>query len=248
MNPAEFTTLARTEESLWWFRGMRRILLQLLDPLMKGGDLARVLEAGCGTGHFAGLLQRRYPARVFPTDLAGEGLRQAKAGGLSRLVQSDISRLPYRDRVFDAVLSLDVLVHFPRGEERPAIAEFARVLRPGGMLVIRVAALDLLRSRHSMFTSERQRYTRKRLIDVVRANGFRVERCTYANSLLLPVALAKFRLWEPLLRKPPASGTAPVAPWLDRLLHLPLALEATLIGWGIDLPLGQSIILIARRV
>ena len=43
-------------------------------------------------------------------------------------------------------------------------------------------------------------------------------RCSYANSLLMPVALAKFRLWEPLMRKAPASGVQPVAPWLDRIL------------------------------
>jgi len=47
--------------------------------------------------------------------------------------------------------------------------------------------------------------------------GVRVLRCSYVNSLLLPVALVKFRVWEPLLRKPPASGVEPVAPWLDKL-------------------------------
>ena len=67
-------------------------------------------------------------------------------------------------------------------------------------------------------------------------------RCSYANSLLMPVALAKFRLWEPLLRKPPASGVQPVAPWLDRLLHAPLAMEAAWLGTGSDLPLGQSLV------
>ena len=46
--------------------------------------------------------------------------------------------------------------------------------------------------------------------------GIRVLRCTYANSLLLPVALAKFRLWEPLMRQAPAerrgAGSAVAGP------------------------------------
>lgn len=127
------------------------------------------------------------------------------------------------------------------------MSEFARVLRPGGLLVLRVSALDALRSRHSMFTRERQRFTRGRLVRLARENGFRVLRCTYANTLLVPIALVRFRLWEPLLRKPPASGTAPVAPWLDRLLYLPLAVESKLIAAGMNLPLGQSLILVAEK-
>jgi hypothetical protein len=78
--------------------------------------------------------------------------------------------------------------------------------------------------------------------------GVRVLRCTYVNSLLLPVALAKFRVWEPLLRKPPASGVEPVAPWLDKLLYAPLALEAAWLGAGHRFPAGQSLVLIGEKM
>ena len=72
-------------------------------------------------------------------------------------------------------------------------------------------------------------------------------RCTYANSLLLPVALARFRIWEPLLRNGPASGTAPVSPWLDRMLYLPLAAESLWLGWGGNFAAGQSILLFGEK-
>jgi hypothetical protein len=65
---------------------------------------------------------------------------------------------------------------------------------------------------------------------------------------LLPVAIARFRVWEPLLRKPPASGTKLIAPWLDRLLFRPLAVEAALIRRGIDFPAGQSLILLGEKL
>ena len=102
------------------------------------------------------------------------------------------------------------------------------MLAPGGLLVLRVSALDMLRSRHSAFACERQRFTRRAWLELARSCGIRVLRCTYANSLLLPVALAKFRLWEPLTRRPAESGVRPVAGWLDRLLYFPLALEVRL--------------------
>jgi len=114
--------------------------------------------------------------------------------------------------------------------------------------VVRVSALDILHSRHSDFAFERQRFTRKRLMGLFTGCGVRVLRCTYANSLLMPVALAKFRIWEPLMRRPPASGVAPVAPWLDRLLSLPLAAESAWLGAGRNLPVGQSLILIGEKM
>ena len=247
MNPAEFANIARAEEDFWWYRGMRRILSRMLDPVAGRRTVHNVLEAGCGTGYNARLLEQRYPWRVFPLDLQMEGLQYGRSHGLQRLVQGDVAALPFRTAVFDAVLSLDVIVHFPRGEENRPIAEFCRVLVPGGLLVLRVSALDILRSRHSQFATERQRFTIKRLAELVSRHGIRVLRCTYANALLVPVALAKFRIWEPLTRRPPESGVQPVSGWLNRMLMLPLAAESWWLGKGLNFPAGQSLILIGEK-
>src|SRR5262249_15122383 len=156
--------------------------------------------------------------------------------------------LPFAAASFDLVMSLDVIVHFERGQEHYAARELARVLTPGGLLVVRVSALDILHSRHSQFAFERQRFTRRRLIGMFTRAGIRVHRCTYANTLLMPVALAKFRIWEPLTRQMPASGVKPVSAWLDRLLSLPLSLEAAWIGSGRNFPVGQSLVLIGEKM
>jgi hypothetical protein len=121
------------------------------------------------------------------------------------------------------------------------------VLKPGGLLLIRAAALDLLRSRHSEFAQERQRFTRARLVAAVERAGVRVERVTYLNSLLLPAALLKFRIWEPLTNAPARSGVQPAAKWLDSLLYLPLRIEAAWIGQGGAFPAGQSLVLVGRK-
>lgn len=247
MNPAEFANIAKCEKDFWWYRGMRAILFRMLDPYLAGRRIARALEAGCGTGYFSRLLQTERQWPVVPVDLSPEGLRYARGMGVERLVQADIVGLPFAANVFDMVMSIDVLPHLPRGEEDRAIGEFVRVLAPGGLLVLRTAALDILRSRHSQFAVERQRFTRARLESAVERAGVRVLRCTYANALLMPIALAKFRIWEPLLQKPAASGVDPVAPWLDRLLYRALAAEAAWIGAGRDFPAGQSLVLIGEK-
>ena len=247
MNPAEFANIAALEENFWWFRGMRRILFRLLDQQVKDRKLDLVLEAGCGTGRLSQKLSERYGWRMVPVDLAHEGLEYGRGFGVERMTQADIARLPFPDASFDAVLSMDVIVHFPRGEEHRAFSELARVLKPGGLMVIRVSALDMLRSRHSKFAHERQRFTRSRLLEQLRAADLRIFRCTYLNSLLSPVAFAKFRLYEPFLRGPEESGVQPVPGWLDNMLYMPLALEATWLGAGLNFPLGQSLLVLAGK-
>jgi SAM-dependent methyltransferase len=247
MNAAEFVNIAKAENAFWWYRGMRRILFGLLDQGAGQRNFQRVAEIGAGTGHFALALQERYGWPMYPLDLGWEGLEFGKTLGVQRMVQADMCRLPYRDQAFDAIVSMDVIVHLSRGQEDEPMAEFARVLPPGGLLALRVAALDILRSHHSIFAHERQRFTRSRLLALAERHGFRPLRCTYANSLLLPVALFKFRVVEPLSGGEPSSGVEPVPAWLDRLLYAPLAAEAALLSRGINFPLGQSLILLAEK-
>lgn len=248
MNPAEFANIARSERDLWWYRGMRKILFRLLDPYLAGRKVNRILEAGCGTGYFSKVMQqdRRWP--VVPMDISADGLYYARKMGVDRVVQADTTRLPFADGSFDMVMSIDVIAHLPRPAEFDAAAELVRVLRRGGLLAIRTAALDILRSRHSDFAFERQRFTRRRLVDLAATSGIRVLRCTYANSLLFPVAFTKFRIIEPLLRAPASSGVDPVAPWLDRALYGPLAFEAKWIGSGHSFPVGQSLLLVGEKM
>jgi SAM-dependent methyltransferase len=246
MNPAEFQNIARAEDEMWWFAGMRKILEAWIGRLPEE-KFGRVLEGGCGTGYMSNWLAGRYGWQMFPVDLDFAGLSFGKDSGVPRMVQSDISRLPYEDGAFDAVVSLDVLVHFPQGGEAAALEEFWRVLKPGGKLILRVSALDALRSRHSIFAHERQRFTLPRIVAAVGGAGFEVLDASYANSLLLPVAWFKFRVWEELTRQEPQSGVGVPNSLLNSLLYGPLAFEGYWLGRGGRFALGQSILVLATK-
>jgi SAM-dependent methyltransferase len=248
MNPAEFANIRRSEENFWWYRGMREILFRMLEPHLAGRKIGHALEAGCGTGYLSQRLQRERGWPIVPLDYSGDGLRYGRELGVGNAVQGDIRSLPFCNGAFDLVMSLDVLAHLPPGEEPAAAQELSRVARPRGLIVVRTSALDILRSRHGAFACERQRFTRRRLMGLFAGAGVRPLRCTYLNSLLLPVALAKFRVWEPLLRRAPESGVQPVAAWLDRLLFAPLAVEAAWLGAGRNFPAGQSVLLIGEKM
>ncbi len=248
MNPGEYANLDAAEQRMWWFRGMRSILYRLVDDAVRGREVRSVLEAGCGTGLLARQLQRRYGWTLTPMDLSADGLAVARRNGGLRLVQADTLQLPFGRACFDALITLDMLVHLLPGEELRAMDEFARVLRPGGLLILRAAAFHALRSRHSQYVGERQRFNLPQLKSAVQASGFRVLRATYANTLLLPVALVRFRLWEPLTGAPVHSGVRLGPGWLEALLYSVLAAEAAWLGAGMNLPAGQTAILLAEKL
>ena len=98
-----------------------------------------VLELGTGAGANAAALLRRYPGvRITATDVDPVMLEAAR-GSLARfgsraLVQSgDAACLEFDDASFDAVVSMIMLHHV--GNLRAALAECARILRPGGLMI-----------------------------------------------------------------------------------------------------------------
>ena len=108
----------------------------------------RVLDVACGCGATALLLAREFDCDVVGVDLGERALAQAadaaRAAGLqagARFVLGDAEALPLPDGVFDAALSECSLCTFP--DKRRAIAEMARVVRPGGTIAIADVTADL---------------------------------------------------------------------------------------------------------
>src|SRR5512146_2862205 len=104
MNPAEFANIAQSEKDFWWYLGMRAIFFRIVDPYLAGRKLKRVLEAGCGAGYFARLLQAERGWPLTPVDIGWEGLCRARAMGVERPIQANVLGLPFPDRAFDLVL------------------------------------------------------------------------------------------------------------------------------------------------
>lgn len=133
--------------------------------------------------------------------------------------------------------------------EPAALAEFARVLRPGGSLVLTVAALDALFGNHSVLAEDVHRYTRCELRARVEGAGFRIVRLTFTNASLFPIMLA-VRTAQRLvgLRAPDEAHAEITVPpsVINRPLEWLLAAEAAVVR-RIDMPIGSSLLCIAHR-
>ncbi|MBP6786032.1 MAG: class I SAM-dependent methyltransferase [Candidatus Promineofilum sp.] len=243
MEPSEYRTIFTVEDRHWWYVGMRRITLALLDEAYGRSDL-RILDAGSGTGAAMSYLARY--GRVTGIDLSPLALAFCRERALSRLSQASVTALPFADASFDLVTSFDVLYHRAVGDYRHALREFHRVLRPGGRLLLRLPAHDRLRGRHDVVIHTARRFSKSELSTSLHENGFVVERLTYANTLLFPAAVAK-RMLEPWLPATPShSDVTPNSPWLDQVLSAVLGLEACWLRRR-DLPFGLSVVALAHK-
>jgi SAM-dependent methyltransferase len=113
---------------------------------LKPGD--RVLDAGCGAGRHVCEAFRIQGVDAIGIDLRWEDLCKAattlylmrgqigNGHGRCLISQADVTRLPFRDETFDAVICSEVLEHIP--DNRAAIAELVRVLKPGRNLAVSV--------------------------------------------------------------------------------------------------------------
>lgn len=110
----------------------RRLLKRALAPCPSA---PRLLDAGCGPGPVLADLAER--GRAIGLDFSPEQLDiAAETVPTAALVRGDLATLPFGPESFDAAVSLGVLMHLPNDEQAEAIAEFARVLRPGGRLLV----------------------------------------------------------------------------------------------------------------
>jgi SAM-dependent methyltransferase len=244
MESEEYARIARLEETHWWYVGMRRAMLLLIDEEIRPEGPLRVLDAGCGTGGMLGPLGRFGP--VCGVDLAPEAAAIWRERGIARAARGSVTALPFADGTFDLVTSFDVVYHLAVKDDTRAFAEFARVLRPEGWLLLRVPAYDFLRGGHDRVVHTRRRYTTGELRRKLGAAGFVVRRLTYFNALLFPPAAAK-RLVEARRKDGEATSDVEEVPGpLNALLRAALWLESEFLRVG-DLPFGLSAVCLARR-
>ncbi|OFV87508.1 MAG: hypothetical protein A2V74_10305 [Acidobacteria bacterium RBG_16_70_10] len=246
MKPAEYRRVFEAEEVHWWYTGQRAIAVAVLEPalaaLASRGRTLRLLDAGCGTGFNLAWLAAR--GRAAGVDIAPEALLYCRRRGVAAVCGSLLA-LPFPDRSFDVVTSFDVIYHEWVKNDRAAIGEMARVLRPGGLMIVRVPALRILWGAHDREVLSRHRYTRSELASLLEDGGLEVQKATYCNSLLFPVLLTRRTLDRWLGREGSDVGSMP-AP-LEWAFSRALLAEAALIRRGLSFPIGASVVALARK-
>jgi SAM-dependent methyltransferase len=182
-------------------------------------------------------------------DLSAVGLQIGRERGRKGLVRASAAAAPFASGVFDLVTSFDVLYSLDELSERAAVAEMFRVTRPGGYVIVNVAAMPVLRGDHSILSHERRRYTRASLRALLASAGFQVVRITYTNAVLFAPMLAVrlFHRVRGFARETDATTEITVPPLaVNAALSALLFMESLWLRVG-GSPVGSSLLCLARK-
>jgi len=248
VNANEYAVMRQREEEYWWYRALHAQVRNVAQRKLEVLHDATVLDAGCGTGGLLSVLRHdRVNAILTGIDDSSEAISFARDRGLDvALARATIEALPFADHSFDLVISLDVLCNQGLNDSR-ALAEFQRVLKPLGSLVLNLPAFEFLKGAHDIAVHTGRRYTRPRLKKLLFRAGFAIERLTYWNMLLFtPIALWRYITRRHLGKRPARSDLYSLPHFVNSLLEKHICWEFRL-GTRIRLPFGTSVFAVAGK-
>ena len=246
MSPKENDIMRSVEDYYWWYQALRQ---HVAAAIQSAGPDFSLLDAGCGTGGMLNVVRQKFPA----ADLTGIDqsahaleLTAARKTG-AKLITASVHQLPFPENTFDFLLSLDVLSSVGL-DDSLAMREAYRVLRPGGALILNVAALEFLKGAHDRAVDADRRYTLGQLRALLQGAHFQVERLTYWNATLTPpIALVRWLSRAHLEKnEPPPSDFRAIPSFLNSILRHVAALELSASRY-VSLPFGTSLFAIARK-
>jgi SAM-dependent methyltransferase len=238
--------MAAAEDHLWWYRGLRRLVVRSLARHLSAAGPPLIVDVGCGTGGTFRAVRAALPRiRYVGLDLEPKALEHCQAQGIGRLVQASASDVPLRSQSAHALVCLDVLCY--RGvDPAAALRRFFEVLKPGGVLVVNLPAFKSLRGEHDLAVGIARRFRAPELQALCQQAGFDILLLSYWNAVLyLPLWV-----WRRLSRRAgeaqATSDTARSPRWLNPLLTGLVLSEVGLIRW-LRWPCGSSVFVVARR-
>jgi SAM-dependent methyltransferase len=235
----------RAEATHFWFRGFRKFVAPVIKDVAEGRTGLRLVDCGCGTGHNLQLLQPY--GRTLGFDLSVSGPALARTAG-SRILRGDVTRIPLASGSVDVATAFDVLQCVEA--DGAALREMARIVRPGGVVVLTVAAFESLRGDHAEVWQEVRRYTPGTVRSLLESAGLRAERVSFVFASVFPlmaVVRAGQRLTRPFRSAPNAAAdiAVPFGP-VNLLLTALVSAEATL-SRCVPMPFGSSLLVVARK-
>jgi SAM-dependent methyltransferase len=245
MEQTEYERMAAVEDRMWWYRGLHALAAGTYARARRGSCGATgmpALDAGCGTGGLLKKLGAVAPdAALVGLDFAPAAASAARAKSARPITVGSVDVLPFRDRSFAAMFSMDVLCH--RGvDQARALAEAHRCLAAGGVLILNFPAYRWMLSKHDERVHNARRYTRPEVMAMLRNAGFPSVWASYWNTFLFPLMVLK--------RKLAGGDDSDVRPFpapLEHLFRSVLAVERGLIRLGVRFPFGGSIFAVAVK-
>jgi len=244
MDAEAYKEMIELQEEHWWFVARRDVIKSFIKMQMPQGSTGKVLEIGCGVGGNVGLLSQSGQYRGIDMhkpaiDYCSEKYPQFE------FQCTRIEDIPqeFSSNKFDSIYLLDVLEHI---DDQVAILKSTQnYLNQSGKILVTVPAFEFLWSPHDEFVHHVRRYTKVGLKKILEDAGYKVERISYFNSILFPLALIQRLGMRLLNRKLNTHLSTPptIVNWLFKVIFTQ---EAWILKHT-NLPAGLSIIAVVSQ-
>ena len=227
----------RAEKDGWWFRARRDMIIRLLQSENKN---IRILDIGCSSGILMNIIRAAGFHEITGIDISAEAIHLAQKNGIANVFLRDAIVTQFADEEFEVVIASDVLEHIVRAED--ALAEWYRILKPGGKLMVFVPAHSFLWSRHDESNHHVMRYSKHELFAALEKAGFSLGKKGYWNFLLFfPKYLHR------IIFSRASDDLSEHFGLLNTVLYYVMIMENTLIFRGASFPIGVSIFCVAKK-
>ncbi len=242
MEEHEYQVMYDVEKTHWWFVSRRLFLESMFRHIGIGVKRLTIADIGAGTGGMFSLLKRY--GTVIGIEPHHKARKLAKKRGIS-LRADNAERTKLATRSMDMVCLFDVLYH--RGiDDRKALAEANRILKPGGLLIVTDCAMPWLAGPHDRAVHGRIRYTSALLGSRVAQAGFGIRKISYMFFFLFPWFAMK-RLVDRFFNvKGCASDVSAVPTKINEMCIFLHRIESWILPF-VSYPYGSSVLVVARK-
>ena len=254
MQQHTYAIMDGVEDTHWWFVGRRAILESFLKKIVVGLSNSagsrtadegvrvplRILDVGCGTGANIRMLSQFGEAEG--VDVSDDALEFCRKKGL-KVEKGTAEELPFADESFDLTTALDVIEHLD--DDAAGLKEMFRVTRKGGYSLIFVPAFMWLWGVQDDISHHRIRYTRRQIVERLKAAGYEIERATYANFTFFTPILGGRTIMKLTGVKPESENNINVSA-LNGLFGKLFSAERFWLK-NLDFPFGVSIVVVAKK-
>jgi SAM-dependent methyltransferase len=246
-NRYEYDAMARCERDLWWYKNLHELTIRTIKKYSQAADPA-ILDAGCGTGGLIEKLKQEGYTNIKGFDLSPDAVEYSRKSWphvqMLDILQTDKAFPP---NSFDVVVCNDIFTVLPDGKDVQALEKLVGVLKPGGILIINLAALKSFAGSHDVAVSMTRRYAKKSVQQLV-SNLVTIKETIFWPFLLSPLifGIRSFQRLKLSIGKKEnlKSDVRPIPSMLNRLFHSVTGFERRL---PFAKPWGSSLFVVMQK-
>jgi len=242
MNIQMYRIFFEIQKKHWWFTSKKAIILETIARYTNLNPSSTILDIGCGSGLMLNALEGL--GNTSGMDMSDDAIQfrqEIFRGGIRKGYLPD--NVPFPENQFDLITALDVIEHID--DDVQSLKTIKELLTATGTAIITVPAYMFLWSHFDEINEHKRRYTLTELKNKLEQAGFRIEKISYYNTFLFPIAYVVRKLNNFLGRNGVSDIEMP-SDIMNNLLRRVFSSEKSLLRYC-NFPFGVSVLAVVKK-